>query len=671
MKFKKYAALAVSLVIAIGVLAAFAAPTAVAETLPTVYPSNSDELPYSTAAKNQNPHGTCWAFAAVACAEADAIKNHGADKNSIDLSEWHLSYFAYAGERIGGDKLSYSGSTPYYMIGGYEMLAALTLSAGIGFADESVAPYKELIWRSQNGGDTSLPNHLMYECEYMLNNVIFLDIENDPDSIKRAVAEYGAVAVNYHSNTKYLNYTGYYETSTYAQYCPDTSKEADHAVTIVGWDDNYSRYKFSTDYGRPKRDGAWRVKNSWGEEFGYDGYFWISYEDVTLTGGTVYDVVPAYTYDRIYQHDGGISLQYVKSEKNDEIVNIFTAEGSEEELLSAVGVTTITENGTGEYELRIYGGVEYNDTDGLTYKRILHTQSGYLHYGYNTVILNKPVELKKGERFAVSFRADTYIMVDGDISTPLPNGSAHISDTVTDPGQTVYKEGSEKWQDAAYDTSAWNARIKAFTCDVSGRETTYIQLLPNIDPIPYGESLGSAEIYGGAVLDRHGNLIDGTWGFEDESITVDGITRAKLIFTPYDLSNYTSVSTYVDVYVDEGKTATPSVPDDGAFEENGEFEETPMPEDEWDTTDIGGFDDSYETEVSVTPDIFILIAAIAFLIAVVAVAIVGAAVIAIIAIAVTAAVIALPILVIAVPVVAVAATVTAIVIYVIRKKRKT
>ena len=93
MKFKKYVALASAFVIILGVLAALAAPSASAESLPTAFPDAVDiyDLPYSTVAKNQNPHGTCWAFSAVACAEADAIKNHGANKYSIDLSEWHLS----------------------------------------------------------------------------------------------------------------------------------------------------------------------------------------------------------------------------------------------------------------------------------------------------------------------------------------------------------------------------------------------------------------------------------------------------------------------------------------------------------------------------------------------------------------------------------------------------
>lgn len=58
-----------------------------------------------------------------------------------------------------------------------------------------------------------------------------------------------------------------------------TSSVADHAVTIIGWDDNYSKENFSDELGNmPSNDGAYIALNSWGE---YD-LFYISYEDVLV-----------------------------------------------------------------------------------------------------------------------------------------------------------------------------------------------------------------------------------------------------------------------------------------------------------------------------------------------------------------------------------------------------
>ena len=50
------------------------------------------------------------------------------------------------------------------------------------------------------------------------------------------------------------------------------SEKPNHDVVIIGWDDNYPQENFTT---HPEGDGAFICKNSWGEEFGEDGYFLV------------------------------------------------------------------------------------------------------------------------------------------------------------------------------------------------------------------------------------------------------------------------------------------------------------------------------------------------------------------------------------------------------------
>jgi len=66
-------------------------------------------------------------------------------------------------------------------------------------------------------------------------------------------------------------------------YEPDSISLGGHAMTIIGYDDD-------------KYDGAFEVINSWGEDWGNEGYMWIRYKDfaesVRYGFELVFDEVP-------------------------------------------------------------------------------------------------------------------------------------------------------------------------------------------------------------------------------------------------------------------------------------------------------------------------------------------------------------------------------------------
>ena len=124
----------------------------------------------------------------------------------------------------------------------------------------------------------------------------------DYEAIKRFVYLYGGVeSALYVDFDTDLTESSYYN-EEFNSFCYMGEEISNHDVVIVGWDDDYPAENF---VGEVQNDGAFLCQNSWGESFGNEGTFYVSYEDVNIGGyGIVYSRVDEIdNYDKIFQSD--------------------------------------------------------------------------------------------------------------------------------------------------------------------------------------------------------------------------------------------------------------------------------------------------------------------------------------------------------------------------------
>ena len=331
-------------------------------TLPTRY-SLVDEG-YVTPVQNQQYGGNCWAFGALASLESCILK--ASNKTFVFSAEnmknlWGI-YSAYGWKAKTND-------------GGNDKMPIAYLTSWLGPVNATLDVYSDM--------STLSP---VLESEIHVQNIYVLPTRTsytDNDAIKEAILKYGGLY------TSYYHLDSYYNSNTCGYYYP-YSYPANHAICVVGWDDNYPKYNFSST---PAGNGAFIVKNSWGSEWGDNGYFYISYYDKTLFGRGDDDLTFTFIlndtvrYTKNYQYDVAGMTDYLVTGKNTIwYQNIFNATGNE--VIAAVSTYF---NTTVDYEISVY----VNDI-------LKTTQSGTQENGgYYTIPLNEYVPVSIGDTFKV------------------------------------------------------------------------------------------------------------------------------------------------------------------------------------------------------------------------------------------------------------------------------
>ena len=430
-------------------------------TIPVSYQSNIEELKtIYPDLRNQNPYGSCWAFATMGLMEFDLVKNNKVTKD-IDLSELQLAHFVYnfvldpLGGTVGDTAKYYNENTPtkYLNRGGNFEYSIRRLSQWISATNEEDVPY--------SSASDVLTNGLSDEYAYnktnsYLKNAYIINIKANTDLVKRAIMQHGAVGISYN----HLNAGMDTVNNTYYD---DNKNGGGHAVMIVGWDNNFSKDNYTGSM-KPTSDGAWLVRNSWGNYF---SYFWMSYETVSLSDSAyVFDCSNERPYDNNYQLDGGLESGLVTNASS--VYNKFTVQKRddiESETLKAVSFS-ITTKANVDYTIDIYTSIynPRNPEDGVKVSSI----SGKTTYpGLYTVELGSEneVNLKPGSNFYVvittSVPAVDYEYAYSEVvDVNDPNSSFVWKKTVS---QYDYNSYCKVDGNSSYGTYPYNFRIKAFT----------------------------------------------------------------------------------------------------------------------------------------------------------------------------------------------------------------
>jgi len=397
--------------------------------LPSSYDLRTAAPAKLTTVRNQGSCGSCWAFASYGSMESCLLPAETTDWSENNMKNTH-----------GFDWTCCEGGNHY--------MSTAYLARWSGPITESSDPY--------HTGSCASPSGLMPARH--VQNVDFIPDRAgslDNDNIKQAVLDHGAVYT-----TLFMTEASPYFNSTTKALCYTGSAAANHAVCIVGWDNNYDKSNFLNG---PAGNGAFIVKNSWGPGWGLGGYFYISYYDTRVgRDNAVFDNADATTnYDQVYDYDPlGWTSDLGYGSTTAWCANVFTATSGGN--LRAVSFYTASPSST--YEVYIHLDP---DSGPICPSGYVASKAGTIAaMGYHTVELDSPVTLTSGHKFSVVLKLTT-----PDYNYPIAYEEPYYdysSAATASPGQSYVSSDGVSWTDL----TAWhpnsNVCVKAFTQEPPG-----------------------------------------------------------------------------------------------------------------------------------------------------------------------------------------------------------
>lgn len=348
------------------------------------------------------------------------------------------------------------------------------------------------------GDEVTNPN---LKAVYHLEEALIIN-ERNYEVLKSAIFRYGAIETSLYSQMEYVDSVSPYYDSENASYYYDGEEVPNHDVVVVGWDDEYPKENFTIE---PEGDGAFICKNSWGTEFGDDGYFYVSYYDVNICNKSVVytRIGDSDNYDKIYQADllGWVGLMGFGKEEA-YFANVYIA--GENEELAAVSFYATGE----DTEFEVYFVKDFVNEESLKNREFIVAGSTK-HAGYYTVDFPEAKRLTDNGRYAVIVKVKTPGAVH-----PIAieyNADERTENFDISDGEGYISLFGELWH-SAEKTQNCNVCLKAFTnyVDENADSTT-----------GHGGSGGGNVSTEGTTEDGDDILPDDMDGNEEENIQIN------------------------------------------------------------------------------------------------------------------------------------------------------